>query len=272
MRMFQGHSTHCQNITLFTDFYLLQKGVGRWLSIPNSVDWLKFNNFGFNYGLMDREFYRVQLVKMLKDRKIPIIMPAKKYSHVKRRIKNYLLKTAPLVSTYLFKQKPGAKPWQSSVNLHIVIVGHDDQPAWKIRDQFWKKQITYDEAIHHLSAFFTTLDPWKNKRSWAKWLTKTYKIRWNQETGFSSLNRIHEQFRYRYPTVHLAELYLRAMIHNGWQFYRNQGLKQGIHHQELTLFWYRNRMLNQLEEIIVRSSYENVKYLQKRKRRLYFEI
>ncbi|WP_371805378.1 hypothetical protein [Candidatus Lokiarchaeum ossiferum] len=58
VRMFQGHSTHCQNITLFTDFYLLQKGVGRWLSIPNSVDWLKFNNFGFNYGLMDREFYR----------------------------------------------------------------------------------------------------------------------------------------------------------------------------------------------------------------------
>ncbi len=272
VRMFQGHSVHCQNITLFTDFYLLQKGVGRWLSIPNSTDWLKCNDFDFNYALMDREFYRVQLVKKLKNRQIPIIMPSKKYAHVKRHIKNYLLKKGPLISNYLFKQKSGAKPWQTSVNLNIVIVGHDDQPAWIIRNQFWKGKFTYDEAIHQLSAFFTTMDPWKNERSWARWLTKTYKIRWNQETGFSSLNRIHEQFRYRSPVVQLAELYLRGMIHNGWQFYRIQGLKSGIHHQELTLFWYRNRTVEQLEAEILSSSIENVKYLQKGKRRLYFEV
>lgn len=93
-----------------------------------------------------------------------------------------------------------------------------------------------------------------------------------QETGFSSLNRIHEQFRYCSPVVQLEELYLRGMIHNGWQFYRNQGLKSGIHHQELTLFWYRNRTVEQLEAEILSSSIENVKYLQKGKRRLYFEV
>lgn len=271
IRLFQGHSTHCQNITLFTDFYLLQKGVGRWLSIPKSADWLNYNDFHFNYALMDREFYRVQLVKKLKNRLIPIIMPSKKYAHVKRRINDYLLKRGQLVSDYLFKQKSGARPWQTSVKLNIVIVGHDDQPAWKIQERFWKGKLSYNEAIHQLSAFFTTMDPWKNERSWAQWLTKTYKIRWNQETGFSSLNKIHEQFRYRYPRVQLAELYLRAMIHNGWQFYRNQGLKKGIHHQELTLFWYRMRVIHQLESLIVSFSHENVKYLQKGKRRLYFE-
>ncbi|XEO75543.1 hypothetical protein WKT22_00561 [Candidatus Lokiarchaeum ossiferum] len=45
-----------------------------------------------------------------------------------------------------------------------------------------------------------------------------------------------------------------------------------LHHQELILFWYRSRIINQFEESILRSSYENVKYLQKGKRGLYFEI
>jgi len=271
VRLFQGHSVHCQNITLFTDFYLMQKGKCRWLSIPNSTDWLKWNNYNISYALMDREFYRVQLIKSLKDKKIPIIMPSKKYSKVKRVIKDFLLKKGPLVSQYLFQQKTGAKPWRTAVMINIVVVGHDDQPAWKIRDQLWNGNIGYDEALHQLSAFFTTLKPWKNEHSWARWLTKTYKIRWNQETGFSSLNKIHEQFRYRNPIVQLAELYLRAIIHNGWQFYRNQGLKQGIHHQELTLFWYRMRTIEQLEREFLHSSRYNVKYLQKEKRRLYFE-
>ena len=270
IRLFQGHAVHCQNITLFTDFFLLQKGQCRWLSIPNSTEWLKWNNYNFSYGLMDREFYRVQLIKKLKDKSIPIIMPSKKYAQVKKRIKNYLMKRGPLVSNYLFQQKSGAKPWRTSVKIHIVIVGHDDQPAWKIRDLFWKGKIGYDEAIHQLAAFFTTLKPWKNKRSWARWLTRTYKIRWNQETGFRSLNKIHEQFRYRYPVVQLAELYLRGIIHNGWQFFRNQLLKQGIHHQELTLFWYRMHKLEELESEMLDLGNISIKYLQKGKRRLYF--
>ena len=111
------------------------------------------------------------------------------------------MKRGPLVSQYLFQQKLMAKTWKTSALINIVVVEHDDQPAWKVRNQFWHRKIRNDEALHQLSAFFTTLKPWKNEQSWARWLTKTYKIRWNQETGFSSLNKIHRQFRYRNPVV-----------------------------------------------------------------------
>jgi len=270
VRMFQGHVVHSQHITLFTDFYLLQKGHCRWLSIPNSIEWLKWNQFHFNYALMDREFYRVQLIKALKNRKIPIIMPAKQYHHVKRIIDNFLIKKGPLVSNYLFQQKTGAKPWPTSTWLYIVISGHDDQKPWKIREQLYNRQITFEEARSQLSAFFTNLRPWKNQRTWATWLMKTYKKRWNQETGFSSLNRVHQQFHYRFPVVQLAEIYLRAMIHNGWQGSRNEGLKKGIHHQHLSLYWYQEQQKQQLEQEFIRSWDEKRKNLPKDKRRLYF--
>ncbi|MHA1583975.1 MAG: hypothetical protein ACTSWL_01875 [Promethearchaeota archaeon] len=56
------------------------------------------------------KYYVTQLIKKLKDKPTPIIMPSKKYAQVKKRIKNYLMKKGPLVSNYLFQQKSGAKP------------------------------------------------------------------------------------------------------------------------------------------------------------------
>lgn len=271
IRLFQGHGIHCQNLTLFTDFYLLQKGHPRWISIPKSADWLQWNNFHLNYALFDRGFYRVPLVKRLKDKAIPVIIPAVKFKVIQQKIADYLLKRGPLVFKYLFQQNSKTKPWPSSVWINVAIVGHDDTPAWIIRDRFWNGEISYDEALSELSAFFTTLKPWKNQRAWVSWLTRTYKKRWNQESGFCSLNSIHIQFRYRNPIVQLAELYLRALIHNGWQCFRNDGLKKGIHHQHLTLFWYQNRKVEELEEVIKQSIVDRIDLKDKRKRRLYFQ-
>lgn len=271
IRLIQGHGLHCQNLTIFTDFYLLRKGHPRWISIPKSVEWLQWNDFKLNYALFDRGFYRVPLVKRLKDKDVSVIIPAVKFKAIQRNIRDYLLKSGDLVFPYLFQQKSGAKPWPTSVWTNVVIVGHDDVPAWKIRNLFWNGKLTYEDALNQLSAFFTTLKPWKNKRSWASWLTRTYKKRWNQETGFCSLNAIHNQFRYRYPIVQMAELYLRALIHNGWQFSRNQGLKERIHHQHLTLFWYRTHKIHELEELVLSTILDRINIKNKRKRRLYFQ-
>ncbi|MHA1648216.1 MAG: hypothetical protein ACTSVL_11630 [Promethearchaeota archaeon] len=56
------------------------------------------------------------------------------------------------------------------------------------------------------------------------------------------------------------------------KFFRNQLLKQGIHHQELTLFWYKMRKLEELESEILDLDNIYIKYLQKGKRRLFWDI
>ena len=269
-RMFQGHSLHGCDITLFYDFYLLRKGQYRSKSIPHSISWLKWNSIKVSYALMDREFYRAALIKQLKMSHIPVIIPAKKYPRVMRVLKAYLLRQGPMVSPYSFSQTPRGNPWPRMVQVHLVVVGHNDQGAWKIREAFWNRTLTFDEALRQLAVFFTTTEPWQNHRRWSKWLTRTYKKRWNQETGFRMLNAIHPNFRNRYPNVQLAQLHLRGMIYNCWQVYRKQGLKFKWKYHEVTLDSYKMRLSGMIEEEMVQNVMYNLKYLQKRKRRLYF--
>ncbi|QEE15540.2 transposase [Promethearchaeum syntrophicum] len=270
-RMFQGHALHGSGMTLFTDFYLLQKGKYRCLNIPHSVEWIRWSGINLSYSLMDREFYRAALIKDLKTCKLPVLIPAKKYPGIKRKIKDFLLGIGPLVSVYHFSQTQKVKPWPSSVHVNFVVIGHKNVLATEIRRQFRQGILTFDEAIKQLAGFFTTLKPWKNHSRWAKWLSRAYKKRWNEETGFSKLNDIHKSFRNHYPNVQLSQLYMRAIIYNNWQYFKREAEKSGIRASKRSLAVFLETLEWRIYNLIEQSVSYNLKYLQKKRRRLYFE-
>jgi hypothetical protein len=270
-RMFQGHALHGSGMTLFTDFYPLQKGKYRSINIPHSVEWLKWSGINLSYALMDREFYRAALIKDLKNRILPVIIPAKKFPRIKRRIKDFLLGQCPLISIYHFSQAQKVKPWPSSVHVNFVVVGHKNVSATEIRRQFRQGSLTFDEATKKLAGFFTTLKPWKNHSRWAKWLSRAYKKRWNEETGFSKLNAIHESFRNHHPNVQLSQLYMRAIIYNNWQYFKREAKKSRVRASKRTLAFFKEMLEGRIYDLIEQSVRCNLKYLQKKRRRLYFE-
>ncbi|WP_457559531.1 hypothetical protein [Candidatus Harpocratesius sp.] len=48
--------------------------------------------------------------------------------------------------------------------------------------------------MNEIEGFFTTLKPRINLARWSRWLSRTYKKRWFEKTGFRMLNSIHESF------------------------------------------------------------------------------
>lgn len=74
-------------------------------------------------------------------------------------------------------------------------MGHNDQSAHQIRQKYRQGVLGFDQALKKLSAFFTTMSSWKNQKRWARYLTRLYKKRWNEETGFRMLNSIHWRYR-----------------------------------------------------------------------------
>jgi hypothetical protein len=124
--------------------------------------------------------------------------------------------------------------------------------------------------MHELAGFFTTLHPRHNLARWSRWLSHTYKKRWFIETGFRMLNSIHESFRNHTPMAQLAQLYLRAYIFNSWQFFRKQQLKNRTKCWLTSLPMYQLKLKDRIEREIKDIVRENVWFLQKEKRRLYF--
>ncbi len=200
-RLFQGMVLHGCGMTLFSEFRLLRYKQYRAKHIGLFAKWLKFQGFNLSYALMDREFYRASLIKELKDQKLPILMRAKKFQKVKSYYEQLLLGNRKLSDIYLFSQAKKTKPWPSSVHVHLVLTAHGSKSALQIRERFRRNQISFDKAVNEIEGFFTTLKPRKNLARWSRWLSRTYKKRWFEETGFRMLNSIHESFRNHHPTV-----------------------------------------------------------------------
>ncbi|GAH94507.1 unnamed protein product, partial [marine sediment metagenome] len=65
--------------------------------------------FELNYVLMDREFYRVELLDEIKGMKGNVLIPTKSYKKIKQMIIEYLQGTGNRVRKYTFSSAPGAK-------------------------------------------------------------------------------------------------------------------------------------------------------------------
>ena len=227
-RMFQGHSVYGCGLHLFTQFNVIKKGQYRAAPIFESVQWLRWQGFQLSYALVDREFYRASLIRDLKRLRLPVIIPVKKFRRVRLEMKEFLRKHRPLVDQYLFTQSSNQYPKQRSAMVNLVFIGRSGESAHGVRDRYYTNKILINDMIKQMAGFFTTLKPWKNVKSFARFLTRTYKQRWNIETGFRELNSTHPPFRNRKPAKQCSQMYLKAIIYNNWQLWRKRELRNAV--------------------------------------------
>lgn len=232
---FQGISIHSQDIHLFTDFYSLTKGIYRAMDVPEAIAWQKWAKINPKGVVFDREFYRAKLVSELKSIGMPCLFPTKKYAWVQHQMENYLHGWGDFVVGNVFQQSFKQYPHQAAAVVRLVMIGTDSQAAWEVRQKYREGTYNFGKAMRNLKGFFTNYKPWKNKKSWARYLVKEYKRRWNIETGFAMLNKIHESLRERTHTVKLSTYYLRAFLYNWWQSWRLDRKNMGLYHRDYTL-------------------------------------
>lgn len=250
---YQGVSMQSEDVHLFLEFNSLTKGVYRALKIPDSIQWQQWQQTDIKGMLFDREFYRAALVADLHKLNMPVLFPTKKYQWVKAQMRKYLRGIGSFIIGNLFSQTSQQYPYQQVAFVRLVIIGKDGQMPWEVRDKFLKGQLTFSEAMKNLHGFFTNYNPWKNTKSWVHYLVRTYKRRWNIETGFALLNKIHEMGRERDYRSKLAGLYIRGTIYNCWQSWRLDQIRNDLHHREHTLREFKYHLQKDLEEIILTS-------------------
>lgn len=198
---------------------------------------------------MDREFYRVTWMEELKKRKIDFIIPAILHDKEKQFIAEFLTQNKDAVRRTYLEQSARQYPFQEMTVLAFAIVGKDHQDPYKIRTDLQAHTISYEDAKDELRGFYTSLKPWRNKSQWLDYLTRTYKERWNIETGFSNINTLHFSFRARTYRVRYAELLLRMFVYNLWTINRHLALSKGFYVRDVTLPLYQRSLRRFLASI-----------------------
>jgi len=216
MRHYLVFSILSRGVHLFAGLEQVAKGESKIPVIIKFLSYLLELGFELNHVLMDREFYRVALIKAIKDMKGRVIIPAKNYRKIRAAIESYLKGKKKRVSIHVISTALGGKNQQSQV-VYLMINAKRGHSLREVKRAFLSGEITLEEARSKTFALLTTERPKSNTSSWASKKRMIYRKRWQIETAFSDLNRINRYCKSSSDGVHYIDMLARMLLYNSWK-------------------------------------------------------
>jgi hypothetical protein len=198
-------------------------------------------DLGFKLGkvMMDREFYRAELLDRIKGMGGEVIVPAKKYKKIKQYLVDYFKGTHGRVRKYTFSSKLGAE-CRYSQHVYVIIKAKNQFTLQGVKRAYRAGKISLDDARKRLFLIMTTEKPRGKTSSWASRTALFYRRRWLIETGFSDLNRINRRWRSNCDNVRYLDMLVRLLLYNSWKM--NKKMLQKTNRKEgRKIAWTLNR-------------------------------
>jgi hypothetical protein len=180
------------------------------------LDHLLDLGFELKYVLMDREFYRAELLDEIKGMGGDTLIPAKQYKKVKKLIEEYLNGKGNRVRKYTFSSNLAAK-FRFFQNVYLIIKAKSGFSLQGIKRDFQNGKISLKDAQHRLFTIMTTEKPRGKTSSWASRTSLFYRRRWLIETGFSDLNRINRRWKSNHDNLRYLDMLARMLLYNSWK-------------------------------------------------------
>ena len=237
MRHYLGFSILSRGIQLFAGLEQVANGQSKIPIIIKFLDSVLDLGFELKFVIMDREFYRAELLDEIKGMKGNILIPAKSYKQIKKMIEEYLQGTGNRVRKYTFSSALAAK-FRFFQNVYLILNAKKGHSLLEVKRDFKKGILTLSDASKLIYAIMTTQKPRGASSSWASRTSQFYKKRWNIETGFSDLNRMGRRWKSAHDNTRYLDLLARMLLYNSWKIngsYFKKYQKKGIKSFEWTL-------------------------------------
>jgi len=219
MRHYLGFSILSRETHLYAGLYQVASGQSKIPIILKFLEHLLILGFKLNKVLMDREFYRAELLDKIKGMGGEVIIPAKKYKKIKQYLVDYLKGTHGRVRKYTFSSRTAAK-CQFSRHVYVIIKAKNQFTLQGVKQDYRAGRISLDDAQKRLFLIMTTEKPRGKTSSWASRTALFYRRRWLIETGFTDLNRINRRWKSNYDNVRYLDMLARMLLYNSWKINR----------------------------------------------------
>ncbi len=220
MRHYLGFSILSRGIHLYAGLEHVATGKSKIPIIIKFLDNLLNLGFKLNYVLMDREFYRTELLDEIKRMGGNVLIPAKMYKKVKKIIEEYLNGEGNRVRKYTFSSAAEAKH-RFFQNVYLIIKPKRGFSLQGVKKDYQSGIISLKVARTRIFIIMTTEKPKGKTSSWASRTSLFYKRRWLIETGFSDLNRINRRWKSNHDNVRYLDMLARILLFNSWKMIRN---------------------------------------------------
>ena len=230
MRHYLGFSILSRETHLYAGLEQVATGQSKIPIIIKFLDHLLDLGFELKYVLMDREFYRAELLDEIKGMRGNVLIPSKQYKKIKQFISDYIEGKRSRVRKYTFSSAPAAK-CRFFQHVYVIIKAKRGFSLQGVKRDYQSGRISLKDAQHRVFTIMTTERPRGKTSSWASRISLFYRRRWLIETGFSDLNRINRRWRSNHDGVRYLDMLVRMLLYNSWKMNKkliaNQGKKQG---------------------------------------------
>lgn len=216
MRHYLGFSIYSRQTQLFAGLEHVASGQSKIPLINDFLFHLFDMGFEFDFVMMDREFYRAGLIEEIKSMGGDTLIPAKMYARVKKMIDEYLCDKGGRIRTYKFSSAPGSRhPCVQEV--YLIFNAKKGHSLLDVKRALKKGELTLEDARKKIFTIMTTQKPKGKESSWASRTSRSYRKRWNIETGFSDLNRINRRWKSNHDNVRYLDMLVRLLLYNSWK-------------------------------------------------------
>ena len=228
MRHYLGFSLLSRGVHLYAGLEHVAIGQSKIPLILEFLDNLLELGFELKYILMDREFYRAELLDEIKGMGGDVLIPAKQYKKVKRFIKEYLEHKGGRVRKYTFSSATEAR-CRFFAQVFLIIKAKRGFSLQGVKRDYRNGIITLKDAYHRLFTIMTTEQPRGKRSSWASRISLFYRHRWMIETGFSDLNRINRRWKSNHDNVRYLDMLARLLLYNSWKLHKRYLQNHAFH-------------------------------------------
>ena len=216
MRHYLGFSILSRETHLFAGLEQVATGQSKIPIIIKFLDHLLSLGFELRFVLMDREFYRAELLDEIKGMGGNVLIPAKSYKKVKKILEDYVNGRGKRVRKYTFSSALEAR-FRFFQNVYLIIKAKRGFTLQGVKRDFKSGKISLKDAQRRLFTIMTTEKPKGKTSSWASRTSLFYRRRWLIETSFSDLNRINRRWKSNHDNVRYLDMLARMLLYNSWK-------------------------------------------------------
>ena len=216
MRHYLGFSVFSRNTQLFAGLEHVAKGQSKIPLINDFLFHLFDIGFEFDFVMMDREFYRAELIDEVKSMGGDSLIPAKMYKKIKKMVEEYLSGRGGRTRAYKFSTTPGGRH-KCVQEVYLIFNAKRGYSLLGLKRAVRKGELTIEDARKKIFVIMTTRKPKGKQSSWASRTSRFYRKRWNIETGFSDLNRINRRWKSNHDNVRYLDMLVRMLLYNSWK-------------------------------------------------------
>ncbi|GAG06540.1 unnamed protein product [marine sediment metagenome] len=202
------------------------------------MNMLLSNGFHVKYTLLDREFYRKQILLAFKQWNVTVIMPGRKCDQTATKIRAYLTKKGTRYCKGHIKLDYKKGTGYPLLRFDMLLCAKRKYRLDQIKRDLASGDLTFDEAakrIFPLLVLMGTSGGITSLRGNEHYIRALYRLRWLIEIMFREMNKLGFSFRTQNRDARLGSMGAKSLLYNIWQAQRSLLYKEVPEGVPLTL-------------------------------------